>query len=481
MTDRLKRWISKPMPVKRLLAKALGPQAGTTSQVPSKPDELSWRDYTLLLLHVGAELEHALMVQYLYAAWSLGGPQVPPEKQDKVREWQESVLSIAKEEMGHFLTVQNVLCLLGGPIALQREDFPWDSDFYPFPFSFEPMTLEILARYIYAEAPMNWSGPVAEEICQRLGVPMKTAMTDSGELHHVAELYNRLLTIMADPELLSDADFHEIRFAAQGSFAEWARNHGKPEGYEATDWVLNPSPPKNHTAPDRVDMIIEQVATRDQAISALQRVSEQGEGMTLIGERSHFQRFLNIYVEYRLLFPDASLVPYRPVASNPTTLDAGGAAITHPTSRLLASLFDVRYRALLMSVAQSLRLAKQVQQHLVPGARASLLQHSFVEMYNLKALSGLLMRAPLTDEKNATRAGPPFQLPYALELPQLEGDTWAAQLDLLDACETLYGKLADGDQWVSAEFIAAMRNADQSWRQTVVINLERSRAQESIP
>ncbi len=477
MAERLMRWMSKTVPTKRLLAKAIG----ATSELPSKPDELSWRDYTLLLLHVGAELEHALMVQYLYAAWSLGGPQVPVDKQDRVRAWQETILSIAKEEMGHFLMVQNVLFLLGGPIALQREDFPWDSDFYPFPFSFEPLTLNTLARYIYAEAPVNWSGEIAEEICKRLGVPMKTAMTDSGDLHHVAELYNRLLAILANPDLLSDADFHELRFAAQGSFAEWARNHGSPVGNEATDWVLDPAPPKNRTPPDRVDMIIEQVATRDQAIAALRRVSEQGEGMTFIGEHSHFQRFLTIYLEYLALFPDDQLVPYRPVASNPTTLDAGGAAIQHPTSRLLASLFDLRYRALLMSIAQSLRLAKSIQQHLVPGARAGLMQHSFVEMYNLKALAGLLMRAPLTDDHNPTRAGPPFQLPYTLELPALEADTWAAQLDLLDASEALYAKLGAGDQWVSGEFIAAMRNADQNWRKTVVVNLERARAQESIP
>ena len=38
------------------------------------PREISWRDYAVYLLHVAAEIEHSLMVQYLYAAYSLGGP-----------------------------------------------------------------------------------------------------------------------------------------------------------------------------------------------------------------------------------------------------------------------------------------------------------------------------------------------------------------------------------------------------------------------
>src|SRR5215203_878885 len=55
----------------------------------TKPDELTWWDWTVFLLHTAAEIEHALMVQYLYAAYSLGetpfrGPNVPPNPQTLV-------------------------------------------------------------------------------------------------------------------------------------------------------------------------------------------------------------------------------------------------------------------------------------------------------------------------------------------------------------------------------------------------------------
>lgn len=66
---------------------------------PARPLEFCWRDYAILLLHVAAEIEHALMVQYLYAAYSLGGPQVPAEKRAAVQNWQAIILGIAKEEM----------------------------------------------------------------------------------------------------------------------------------------------------------------------------------------------------------------------------------------------------------------------------------------------------------------------------------------------------------------------------------------------
>jgi hypothetical protein len=70
------------------------------------PPELTPRQFALLLMHIEAELEHVLMVEYLYAGYSLGGPQVPGEYRECVTQWQEVILGIAKEEMGHLMTAQ---------------------------------------------------------------------------------------------------------------------------------------------------------------------------------------------------------------------------------------------------------------------------------------------------------------------------------------------------------------------------------------
>ncbi len=105
-----------------------------------KRPDMSWRDHLIMLLTSGAEVEHALMVQYLYAAYSINGDQPDKERRALVEGWRASILSVAREEMGHLLTVQNLLVLLGAPISFDREMMPWDHEFYPFPFSLEPLS-----------------------------------------------------------------------------------------------------------------------------------------------------------------------------------------------------------------------------------------------------------------------------------------------------------------------------------------------------
>jgi ferritin-like protein len=56
------------------------------------------REQAVYLLHVGAEVEHALMAQY-YAAYSLGGSQLSGEQQKLVRQWRDVIVQIAREEM----------------------------------------------------------------------------------------------------------------------------------------------------------------------------------------------------------------------------------------------------------------------------------------------------------------------------------------------------------------------------------------------
>jgi hypothetical protein len=74
-----------------------------------------------MLLHFAASIEHSLMVEYLYAAYSLGGEQVPARHRDMVRLWRRMILSIAKEEMGHLLTVQNIRPVTVKPMPLEAD------------------------------------------------------------------------------------------------------------------------------------------------------------------------------------------------------------------------------------------------------------------------------------------------------------------------------------------------------------------------
>src|SRR5215213_8878066 len=160
-----------------LPSEATGELRTSLTHVPAdigftKPDELTWWDWTVFLLHTAAEIEHALMVQYLYAAYSLAeagfqGPSVPPNAADLAGTWRRTIVGIAKEEMAHLLTVQNLLRFIGGPLNFEREDFPFLAFLYPFPL--EPLSKTTLAKYVAAEMPAAPNQPPAliQEIVTR--------------------------------------------------------------------------------------------------------------------------------------------------------------------------------------------------------------------------------------------------------------------------------------------------------------------------
>src|SRR5690242_18923042 len=109
------------------------------------------------------------MVQYLYAAYSLSTDgDFPPERLAPVRAWTSTLVGIAREEMGHLVTVQNLLRLIGAPISLDREDYPFRGELSPFHFRLEPLSKHSLAKYVVVEMPvMTDPSPEIQEIIRR--------------------------------------------------------------------------------------------------------------------------------------------------------------------------------------------------------------------------------------------------------------------------------------------------------------------------
>jgi hypothetical protein len=62
-------------------------------------------------------------------------------------------------------------------------------------------------------------------------------------------------------------------------------------------------------------------------------------------------------------------------------------------------------------------------------------------MYNLRAISLMLVQTPLKTGDNEKVAGPPFQMPYTLELPVDAVDRWRVHLDLFEGTKRVVGKL----------------------------------------
>ncbi|MBI3345745.1 MAG: ferritin-like protein [Burkholderiales bacterium] len=467
---------------------AFAVQAAATA--PSIPPEFSPRDYVAYLLSIDAEIEHCLMVQYLYAAYSLGGPQVPPGYGELVREWQEVILGIAKEEMGHLMSVQNVLRLIGAPLHLERDDYPWDTPFYPFPFMLEPLTLDSLAKYVYAESPVHWDGgKLGAEIRARVAV-------QANNPHHVAELFDVLLPLVRDPKFLPDTAFDPNTWPCQADWAEWGRGYqGGQRGNLTRSGI-----------PNTPDVLVVPLASRDDAWNSLKAVATQGEA-TSGDQPSHFVRFLAVYVEmlgvlegrkieldewdaakpgdmsaatWRSAYrkerlsrctPSTGWAPARAVAVNPyVTLDTaetpeqGGTKttpITHPESKLWAHLQNVRYRMLLDFLSHSFALYGGLRSAGRMTPRGTIINAAFGEMYNLRALAEVLMSSPVSDDPQDGFAGPPFQSPYTLNSPGSEADRWRGHLDRLQASRTLIDRLLTICAETRKPYLFALREADE--------------------
>lgn len=464
----------------------------------TKPDDMTWRDFTIRLLHIGAELEHGLMVQYLYAAYSLGGDHLSEADQEEVREWQDLILTVAREEMGHLLTVQNILCLLGGPITFERENLPWDGPFYPFPFQFEPLSRASLGAYVFAEMPGNFetleklyeSGTTEfDRMFREKDLPFieelaREWVTRDGAMP-VGEVYHLIHDILADPTKIADVDFRGDSYPMQASWDDWGRGyHPRPD---------SPSGEPAKLDPNKANVIIERVATRTQALYAIREISGQGENPDLRRpaneEPSHFERFVGVLEAFDKKVeacPDWSpsrLVPCNPTTgevSDPLHLPTGTTLISNPVSAKWANLLNCRYRMLLTYLSHTYRIARLVDPD-EPNLRGAVMHRIFGEMYHLKALSGILVRLPLTeDPEDPRRAGPPFEMPYTLALPPDEIDCWRLHQDLVRTSELICGALL-GDREAlemgppeGEAYLRTLRNHDQqaiAWLDTVIAGL----------
>ena len=443
------------------LALAVEPEA-EEAQGP----EFNGTDYARFLLYIAAGIEHSLMVQYLFAAYSLGGPDVPERLKPDVRAWQETILGIAKEEMGHLVTVQNLLTGIGAPLNFDREDYPYDTPFYPFGFRLEPVSPKSLAAYVCAESPADWDDDEARAI-------KALAQEDSGvEVNRVGKLYADLIELLGDELLVPDDVFDAQSLTYQASWGEWGRGYREGQrGQEAMSALDLPAP----------ELLILQAGSRDAAIAALRQLGEQGEGLETPPDEneSHFRRFLAIYRALDALGDDEREAVVRRVATNPTTQAPGRdkadpsdpetrSPILDGEAKRWGHLFNLRYRKLLVNLTHAFQLADDPTDRDTLGPRGALIHRTFSEMYNLRAIAGVLVAMPLDPEKPAEeRAGPPFQMPYTLKLPNAERARWVLHRDLLDATARLIAGFAPEQPGDGRSYLDALAQADELERAQV--------------
>src|SRR5690349_1894189 len=179
----------------------------TTPVIQTRADLIS-------ALAEAAELEQGLMIQYLFAAFTLkkaGEPASPyaspltPAQYERVRRWQATIQKIARQEMEHLALVNNLLLATGAAPHFWRPNFPVKHQYDPFtlPFMLERFDVASLERFICFERPEHWSpddcGPDPDVLGQRaaaryeqLAVPVRaSAVAPSyATIDSIQELYD---------------------------------------------------------------------------------------------------------------------------------------------------------------------------------------------------------------------------------------------------------------------------------------------------
>ena len=185
------------------LAQAGGVQPATVAEgnagtVRVVRDFISPRLELVRLLREAAEIEHSLMIQYLYAAYS-----VKPAYQELIGAGNPNtndLLGVAIQEMQHLMDVNRLLVELGAAPVFIRQDFPYEPDIYPFPLNLEPLSRESLAKYSFCEAPvaaLNRARAKSAEDVLFIDT-LEATLNGRARPNHVGSLYDGLIAMLRE-------------------------------------------------------------------------------------------------------------------------------------------------------------------------------------------------------------------------------------------------------------------------------------------
>ncbi len=216
----------------------------------------------LRLLREAAEIEHALMVQYLYAAFS-----IRPEYsrlQGSFSASARNLMGVAIQEMHHLDEVNRLRTALGGSPSLERQDFPYEPDLYPFPFHLERLGPESVAKYTWTEAPAGVLDPdTVTPDDQSFLDRLNQALPGEFRPNHLGSIYGAMIKRLnelaeASPGRLPDVTSWVERLAAikdegEGDHFRFFKSvfmgthPAFPEGLDV--WSLDPDDPRYPSFP----------------------------------------------------------------------------------------------------------------------------------------------------------------------------------------------------------------------------------------
>jgi hypothetical protein len=434
------------------------------------PAEIDTREELIDALRIAAELEHNLLVQYLFAAMSCRSVPLGPEPgvgpdyriwrcHEVVRHSQSELYALCREEMAHLATVSNLLASIGAAPHFHRppmeevraklQNFPADGRPQPIQFVLEPFSVEAVSRFRRFEEPEPAPPPPPVEVDAEPVPDIPRAAPDTVEYDTVGGLYR---VIRKGFEILAARPGPSLFVGAESIQDRWQWDAG---------------------------LRVMPVSDLRSAVAAIDFIVTEGEGSPegqadATRGRSHVERFRRIERKLRRLQLAMNHHVW-PVLRNPATaahrvkrpgvnMLSPGKGDKVPLEFRCAELFNGIYTLVLKLLLQFYDPAGESS-----GARLALAHSAKQAMSGiLRPVAEVLVSLPATNYDGA-HAGPPFEI-YGVALPARAGDRWVLQLEQIQHLVRVCDALANTDKACARlKFIAVNLNH-------LFVNLDRVRA-----
>jgi hypothetical protein len=365
---------------------------------------INTREGLIDALTEASELEHGLMLQYLFAALSLkkrSDEGITPSQQEQIRSWEGAILGVARDEMGHLGTVCNLLSSIGASPRLGRPNFPQPAHtYYPFDFELARFSDEALYRFIRAELPKGepLPDPPRQDATrsEALAFTLAPPVPDPLEYDYVGELYRQI----------------------EEAFFKLPENElfiGPKSDQDTDDWSRG--------------MKLHKVVDRATAKKAIDSIVLEGEGAPANRTNSHYNTFLTIR---KALQSEGNIEPARLVARNPRTRPHRDSPypvtpVKNKDAVALMELLNAIYATVLLMLMQFYSFGGES-----PDER-SILQSSIRQTMSLsiRPISEILTEIPIDDHSGLT-AAPSFEIYADLRLSTQQDNRWVILLERID-------------------------------------------------
>jgi CDGSH-type Zn-finger protein/truncated hemoglobin YjbI len=372
------------------LAQVIATRGGRAA--PEAPFVIEHREALIYMLCEAAELEHGIMCQYLFAAFSLKqstGEGLTEAELAAVTRWRKQISHVATQEMLHLALVHNLLSAIGAAPHLARPNFPAPASHYPagVQLTLLPFGEAALQHFMFLERPEGMDLDDAEGLATisraRPVINERDIVPQGQDFKTVGHLYRSI----------------------EAGFDRLARKYGER-------WLFTGPPRAQATESHfRWPELIAVTGTAT-AQRAIEEILEQGEGPRGEWRNAHFGQFVAILDEYQQMKADnPDFDPVRPVvAANVRPCERPGdvALITDPLTARVTDLFNVVYEILLQTFERFFAHTEET------GAQLTTLADVTLELMfrAIKPLGDLITRLPAGPEYPGQTAGPSFELFY---------------------------------------------------------------------